>query len=157
MKFEAVFASIISLAFLAGCGSSGVSTSVVTPVQAQTGYSNASITGTYSALLLTGANGSNAIGSFVADGNGHITSGTLIFSDISSTCTGTFTGTYSLQSNASGTASLTFVVPSCASYNYSTTDSFIIQAGSGGESLVAQPLFSTSKSSNGFRLVASKQ
>ena len=154
MKFVAVLAATISLALLTSCGSSG-STSIIPPVQAQSGYSNASITGTYSAIFITGATGANAVGSFIADGNGHITSGTLVFSDINSTCTGTLTGTYSLSSSASGTASLTFVVPSCASFNYSKTDNYIIQAGSSGASLFAQALSPTS--SNGFHIIASKQ
>ncbi|HUV68602.1 MAG TPA: hypothetical protein VMW15_03000 [Terracidiphilus sp.] len=153
MKFAAALAATISLALLSGCGSSG-STSVIQPVQAQSGYSNASITGTYSATFITGANGANSIGSFVADGNGHITSGALVFSDISSTCTGTFSGTYSLSSSASGTASLTFVVPSCATFNYSKADNFIIQAGASGASFFAQPL---PPSDNAFHIVASKQ
>jgi len=153
MKVAAAFAATIGLALLTSCGSSG-GTSIIPPVNAQPGYSNASITGTYSATFISGANGANSIGSFVADGSGHITSGALVFSDISSTCTGTFSGTYSLSSSASGTASLTFVVPSCATFNYSKTDNFIIQAGSSGASLFAQSL---PPFDNAFHIVASRQ
>jgi hypothetical protein len=155
-KFAVAFASL-SLLFLASCSSGlgSISNSVTPPVQAAT-YSNASIIGTYSAMFLGSGNGANAIGSFSADGNGHITAGAIVFSDISSTCTGTFTGTYSIQSNASGTASLTFVAPSCATFNYSSTDNYLIEASGGGATFFAQPSPSANQS-NQFRIAASKQ
>ncbi len=157
MKFVAMVSVSLSLVFLASCsgGSSVGSNNIVPPVQASS-YSNASVMGTYSATFMTNSNGANAIGSFSADGSGHITSGALVFSDVGSTCTGTFTGTYSLQSNASGTASLKFVVPSCATFNYSSTDNYIIAASSGGDTFFAQPSPFAGQS-NEFHIVASKQ
>jgi hypothetical protein len=117
----------------------------VPPVYAQTGYSNTSITGTYSILLSVGAQGT-AAGSFKADGNGNITAGTLKIVNYSSTCTVGFTGTYSLSSDASGTASLTSTLSSGSSSclgdwnQLSPTGTFSIQAGGSGASL----LFATS-------------
>jgi len=112
MKFAAALAAAISLALLTSCGSSG-GTSIIQPVQAQSGYSNASITGTYSLSLASpynsgqGSGFTDGTGSFVADGAGNITSGTLTEHYAGAeVCTLTFTGTYSLQSNASGTATL---------------------------------------------------
>lgn len=149
----------LSLLLLASCSSGGPSSSgsVVPPVQAAT-YSNTSIMGTYSVMFIQGnGNGSDAIGSFSADGSGHITAGTIVFSDIGSTCTGTFTGTYTVSGSASGAASLTFVAPSCATYNYSSTDNYMIQVSGGGDTFFAQPSPSVGQSNNNFHIVASKQ
>lgn len=157
MKFVAMVSASLSLVFLASCsgGSSVGSNNIVPPVQASS-YSNASFMGMYSAMFLGPGEGANAIGSFSADGNGHITAGAITFSDIGSTCTGTFTGTYSVQSNATGTASLTFVAPSCATFNSSSTDNYLIEASGGGDAFFAQPSRSANQS-NEFRIAASKQ
>jgi hypothetical protein len=144
MKTPVAVAALFSLALLTSCGSSGGgSTSIIPPVQAQSGYSTASISGTYSVLFHQYIFGAY-IGSFKADGNGNITSGTLTWSNFGTTpytCTGiTFSGTYNLQSTAIGTASLTLTGPnvnsSCTSPSAQTSGSFIIQAGSDGASLL---------------------
>ena len=160
LELRYVVAATISLTFLIGC-SGGNSTSLVTPVQAQTGYSNASITGTYS-VIVTSANYQNYIGSITADGNGNITAGTLTNTDISTSATNvcnlSVTGTYSLQSNASGTATLAFSVASsstipsssCATSGIVGFTKYIVQASSSGASVFLQPY-------NGLSIIASKQ
>ncbi len=94
-----------------------------------------------------GANGGSGssdytkfIGSFVADGNGNITSGALtqygLNDDLSGNCTDTLTGTYSIQSDATGTATLT-LSPSgtngCASVG---AIPFAVQAAQQGDTLL---------------------
>jgi len=101
---------LLSAVFATGCSSSGVGNSVFNPppVQAAT-YSNASVTGTYS-VNFTGANTASiftSIGTFVADGNGNITSGALSEYSGGTPCTVSFTGTYAIKADASGTANLT--------------------------------------------------
>ena len=106
MRFAAAFAATISLALLTSCGSSGGSTSIETPVQAATSYSNASVSGTYAFVT------DLMIGTLTADGNGNITSGTMthIISTAMGTstpnCTISVTGTYTVQSSGAGTATL---------------------------------------------------
>jgi hypothetical protein len=141
MKFAAALAATICLAILTSCGSSGGSSSIIPPVQAQSGYSNASITGTYSFLLNQSGNVA-ALGSFVTNGTGTITSGTVTIGTGASGCSGTVTGNYSLSSTASGTASLTFTITSgasiCTNNGWFAPSSlaFDIQAGSSGASLL---------------------
>jgi hypothetical protein len=140
MKLAAALAATITLALLTSCGSTG-GTSIVPPVIAQSGYSNASITGTYSFLLNKSGNVA-ALGTFVADGAGKITSGTVNIGTSSSGCSGTVTGNYSLSSTASGTASFIFTITSGASV--CTTNgwfipsalAFNIEAGSSGANLL---------------------
>jgi hypothetical protein len=148
MKFAAAFAASICLVLITSCGSSGSgSTSVVTTVQAQSGYSNASITGTYSLSLATpygglggGIGSSEAIGSFTADGAGNISAGTLTERGVEPTaCNSTFTGTYSLQSTASGTATLAVtskLTSGPGTCNAKGTLLFSIYAGQSGGSLL---------------------
>jgi hypothetical protein len=138
MKFAAALAAAIGLALLTSCGSSG-GASIVPPVIAQSGYSNASITGTYSFLLNQSGNVA-ALGSFVANGAGAISSGTVAIGAGSSSCSGTVTGSYSLASTASGTATLTFAISSgasnCTVWFTANSLAFNIEAGSSGASLL---------------------
>jgi hypothetical protein len=140
MRFATVLTATIGLALLSGCGGSG-GASIVPPVIAQSGYSNASITGTYSFLLNQSGNVA-ALGSFVANGAGAITSGTVTIGTGASSCSGTVAGNYSLSSTASGTASLTFAISSgasnCTSNGWFAASSlaFNIEAGSSGASLL---------------------
>jgi hypothetical protein len=137
MKFAAVFAAAISLALVTSCGSSGGgSTSIVPPVQAQSGYSDASITGTYSFLLDQSGNYS-ALGTFVANGSGSITSGTVtVMNSGTPSCSATVTGSYSLSSTATGTASLVFTpANSCGEFPANIL-TFNIEAGQSGASLL---------------------
>ena len=136
---------LVSAAFLAFTGCSGASSSSggtvfnPPPVQAAT-YSNASITGTY-AVNFTAANTTSiftSIGTFVSDGNGNITAGALSEYAGGVPCTVSFTGTYSLKADASGTAVLT-TKPSgttgCAA-NATGSLQVAIQAAQQGQSLL---------------------
>lgn len=111
---------LLSLMLLAGCGASGFgsTSSGLPPVSAQSNYSNASITGTYSVNISVLNNGYlfTDLGTLSLDGNGHITSGNVTIDNGSLSCTASVTGTYNLQSNASGTATvaLTASNPGCA-------------------------------------------
>lgn len=98
--------------FLAGCsgGSSSFGGSVFNPPPVQAAaYSNASVIGTYS-VNFTAANATGvftSIGTFVADGSGNITSGALSEYAGGVPCTVSFTGTYTIKADTSGTAALT--------------------------------------------------
>ena len=112
MKHASLFVAVASVVLIAGCSTNtGRSTSVIPPVQAQSTYSIASLTGTYSMLVAAPENQPNtigyteALGTFTADGAGNITAGSITERS-AITCSYTFTGTYTLQSNASGTAVL---------------------------------------------------
>lgn len=109
MKFVAASAAALCLALLTSCGSSGGSSSIIPPVSAQSTYSNASVSGTYS-IVLNGYSGSPSLGTVKADGNGNFTSGSLTQygsnNNPTAVCIETFTGTYSIQSNASGIATI---------------------------------------------------
>ncbi|MGA8090646.1 MAG: hypothetical protein WCA10_25450 [Terracidiphilus sp.] len=133
--------ALVSLVSLVGCGSSGGGSSVVNPppVQAQSGYSNSSINGTYSIMLSRG-DAESDIGSFKADGNGKITNGTLtVIQGIpGQNCPLTFTGSYSLQSTAAGTGTITTqpsTAPACANLA-SRTLNFTIQAAQSGDTIL---------------------
>jgi hypothetical protein len=145
MKFAAVLTATIGVALLTSCGSSG-GTSLIPPVIAQSGYSNASLTGTYSLFLASTINDNNAmgysedIGAFIADGAGNLTSGTLAerFAG-TAVCTLTFTVTYSLQSTASGAATLvtkSTLTSGTGTCRPNETLTFSIFAGQSGASLL---------------------
>jgi hypothetical protein len=148
MKFAAVFAAAITLTLITSCGSSGGgSTSIVPPVQAQSGYSDASITGTYS-FILNQSGDYSALGTFSANGSGTITSGTVTITNAGTpapSCSGTLTGNYSLLSSATGTASLTFTITSgasnCTGLFPASWLTFNIEAGSSGASLLLASSF----------------
>lgn len=146
MQFALKCALICSLG-LAGCGGSGGSTiSSITnppPVNAQTGYSNASISGSYA----IGVSGTVVIGTVKADGNGNITGGTLTYVYGSSTsgdtpnCNLSVTGTYSVKSDGSGIATLQ-VAPGqtnpCTGTNYPSAtlnSEFLLMASQQGSSV----------------------
>ena len=131
-KHSGFFATILrsaALCFpvvLAACSSANSSSSnPITnppPVNAQTTYSNAALSGTYSISIVAYVPSSNVLGSDLGtaqlDGNGNITA--MSFADYYSgtggnPCQFTGTGTYSVNSNASGTASVTLSSTNCAS------------------------------------------
>lgn len=100
-----------------GSGSGTGSTSIIPPVMAQTGYSNASLNGTYSMSWWSfyGGNDPNnggyysAVGTIQFDGNGNINGGTITLSNPGNfTCAESVSGTYSLQSTALGSATINF-------------------------------------------------
>ena len=152
---------IFCLTVICGCSSSngGGGVSIVQPVQAQTGYSNASLSGTYAFAR------DADIGTFTADGNGHITSGSMTSYDnySSPACTGTITGTYSVQSSGAGT--LTWAITpgsTCANNGASIesafenlTPSFNIEVAQQGSAVVAAEIPNPPPFRSGF--VASKQ
>lgn len=130
MKFSAL---AFLLLLLIGCGSSASSnsSSSLPPVLAGQSYSNAAITGTYSAEA--NIYGEPAVGTLVFDGNGNITGGQLTDA---TTCTYTASGTYSIQSDASGTASMTLTPQgSCANGPSALTFSPKIEAAQAGETV----------------------
>jgi hypothetical protein len=105
-----VFASTFVL--LTSC-SSGTSPMAPPPVLAQTGYTNASLNGTYSVSLTSsfvpsGLPFFSGIGSIQLNGAGSVIGGTIniYFSAATAPCVYSSTGTYSLQSTALGTATL---------------------------------------------------
>lgn len=95
----------IVLFLLAGCGG-GTSVSFPPP---QGGFTNASFSGPF-AFSYTGSDGSGFIsvaGSFTADGNGNITSGTQDLRDATNVVTNTaITGTYTIRADGRGQAAL---------------------------------------------------
>src|SRR5260221_6486455 len=109
MNRLALFLSLVAALFAAACGGSG---SVVTPPPPVGGFTTASLKGQY-AFSMSGSDVSGAffarIGSFIADGNGNITSGV---EDVnipgSPTQTIPYTAsTYSVQADGRGTVNLT--------------------------------------------------
>lgn len=108
-----VVAGLLAI-FLAGaCGS---------PSSAETSFSNASIKGSYALSFAVAVGGGSAVdftggtGIIVADGNGNL-SGSESFSDTNGqVCSGlTLSGTYTINSNGSGIANLTYTSsdPAC--------------------------------------------
>ena len=116
----------IAIFAIAGCSSGSASNSnPITnppPVSAQTAYSNASLSGTYSIStgIYSGAGGCPSgetgviaiTGTMQFDGNGNITGGTFQYpicgQPANSPRVYTLKGTYSVSNSASGTATLTF-------------------------------------------------
>jgi hypothetical protein len=101
------------LLVLSACssGSSGGQNSGT--VLAQSGYTNASLTGTYAFSIVAPFNGGgpfyDEVGTITFDGNGHITggSGTAYFTGTPSACTSTnLSGTYSVQTSGAGNGTL---------------------------------------------------
>jgi hypothetical protein len=84
-------------------------------VLAQSGYSNASLNGTYSFHFVQPYHSSGAtessetIGTISFDGAGKVSGGTATsyFAGTTQTCTVTLSGTYSVQSSAAGTGTVT--------------------------------------------------
>ncbi len=148
MKGCIIVLASAALAFSVGCGGSGGPVSSIInppPVQAQTfTYSNAAMNGTYSLALIRGEVESD-YGSFKADGNGNITAGSLTITESGTgvMCTLTFTGTYTIKSDATGTASVTLAPSAGAGCPESSlnnaTMSYVILAGQQGSALLLSP------------------
>jgi hypothetical protein len=148
-------------------------------VQAQTSYSNASLTGTYTITMIAGSAGAVSspvpfMGTLVFDGNGNITSGNITGASFppagnpgtTTDCPITATGTYTLANNATGTASLTLAgasVSSTATGNETTSNgcltvapqlSLSIAAAQQGQMFTFQPAAGTTRaglSGSGFK------
>src|SRR6202790_1525372 len=108
-----ILPAVAALALLTvSCGGSGSSVTT-TPPPPTGNFSNASLKGTY-AFSMSGTDASvnvgaflSRVGSFVADGNGNITTGMEDVSDGATLNTVQFTGgTYSIQANGKGTLTL---------------------------------------------------
>jgi hypothetical protein len=116
-KLAAVFIASPLLLLLSGCssGTSGSQGSGI--VLAQSGYTNASLTGTYAFSIVAPYNGGGAfydeVGTIIFDGSGHITggSGTAYFTGTPASCASTnLTGTYSVQTSGAGSGTLSSTV-----------------------------------------------
>ena len=115
-KQIALFVASSSLLILGAC-SSGSSNQGTSIVLAQSGYTNASLTGTYAFSIVAPYNGGGAfydeVGTITFDGNGHITGGggTAYFGASSTSCASTnLTGTYSVQTSGAGSGTLSSTV-----------------------------------------------
>jgi hypothetical protein len=106
---------VMSPLLLSFCGCSSGSSTGMQTVQAQTGYSNASLSGTYSmswwnfyATITNSPSYYSAVGTMQFNGAGSITGGTITEYNPGGPypCTYSLTGTYSLQSTALGTATI---------------------------------------------------
>jgi hypothetical protein len=116
--------SFLLLALIAcSAGPRSTSSSLIPPVLAQTTYSNASLSGTYSVSFVSPFTTSglpfySGIGTVQVNGAGGITGGTLnvYFSGSTTPCVDSVTGTYSIQNTALGTATfnLTSSTKGCA-------------------------------------------
>ena len=99
---------------LIGCSGAnqGGQSSVVPPVQASSGYSNANVVGTYAYALTLTASEQTLYGTFTADGSGNITAGMMNVAAVSGNtppiqCAYTLTGSYQIQTDGSGSATFT--------------------------------------------------
>lgn len=110
MKGTLVTAVALFSLVLSGCARSGSSSgnSMIPPVLANTAYSTASVTGTYSFNSISIQYGAvtTGIGSVTFDGNGKITGGTVNRYENGALCTASETGTYSINSDAVGIATV---------------------------------------------------
>lgn len=109
MKPLALAVAAVAAFYAAGCGSSSSTSS--TPPPPSGNFSNASLKGSY-AFSMSGQDGTSGafigrVGSFVADGNGNITSA-LEDANLGGTANPaiSFTGTYTIQTNGKGTITL---------------------------------------------------
>jgi hypothetical protein len=128
------------LASVIGC-SGGSSSQNSGTVYAQSGYSNASLSGTYSVQFVSpyskiGSPFYDAIGTIVFNGAGAISGGTIdtYFSGNATPCVYSASGTYALQSTAAGTASVSLATttPGCA---VTATYQLALQAASSGSAV----------------------
>ncbi|MDR5726938.1 MAG: hypothetical protein RB191_05665 [Terriglobia bacterium] len=131
-RFSALILSFAVAAAL-GCGSSANSGSIgsPTPVQAAA-YSTASFAGTYAIQLSQASIALNSLGTITADGAGNLSSGTLAeyySGDFSAACPVTVTGTYTVDSAGTGSATLVFTSSHCAETG---TVQFALQAAQQG-------------------------
>jgi hypothetical protein len=108
-------------------------------------FSNANLNGTYNFVfggiysLNSGAYTSGS-GTFTANGAGQITSGTYTMSefDFVTPCSGTLSGSYSVSSNGTGSATLTAIASSASAANGCTTPvplDFTLAVGASGETV----------------------
>lgn len=140
LALTACATGISSTSSSSSAGGSG--TTIIPPVFAQTTYSNSSLSGTYSAswwMFNSPAITSyySALGVLKFDGAGNITSGTITVdnTDPISPCKFDATGTYSIDSTAAGTASLTLVPIAPSSCKTGDTWKLLIAAADSGAAI----------------------
>ncbi len=140
-KFKAAAILTIALSFASlfsiGCGGNALSSLGNPPVvSAQQSYSDASLNGAYSfnESGSTGTQFHDGSGTLQFDGNGNLTGTLTEYYVGSSPCQFSVTGTYSVSSSASGTASLTTTSanPGCIG----SSGTVNIQVAQQGQSLV---------------------
>lgn len=130
--FASCAASSLIFALMA-CSSGGGSSGMQT-VQAQSGYSNSSLSGTYSLTwwnfysVLNGISYYSAVGAITLNGAGAITGGTITTYNHTTVCPYTVSGTYNLQSTALGTATLNLI----STTNGCTADSWQLALAAAG-------------------------
>lgn len=137
-------AFVALLLFSAGCGggpSSGTDSIInPPPVQAASGFTNASLNGSYAFGSSGVCNNSPCAGTGVvtADGNGNLIAGEETANIGGILCHGTFTGTYSVNSNGTGTATTALTVdsPSAGRGCVGSTSQLSLAIASGGNNLV---------------------
>ena len=129
--------SLLALQLAAGCGGSAISSMANPPaVSAQQSYSNASLSGVYS-LSETGTNAGQmheGTGTLQFNGNGTLTGTLTDYYVGGSPCQFSITGTYSVNSSASGTANVTTATTNSACTGDSGAVS--IQVAQQGQSMV---------------------
>ena len=117
-KLVAVFVITPIMLVLNACSSGSSGNQSSSTVFAQSGYTNASLTGTYAFSIVAPYSGGGAfydeVGTITFDGNGHITSGsgTAYFAATPSvSCVSSnFNGTYSIQTSGAGSGTLSSTV-----------------------------------------------
>jgi hypothetical protein len=160
MKRSYAILVLLSLLSLTSCSSGGGGgAGIVTPVQAQAGYSNSSVAGTYAFSI--GADYGDLIGTFTADGSGNITGGTVTVVNSSGvTCTESVSGTYSIQSSGAGTTTWKVTGSGASPCNVGTVFGLVnpsvlnLEVAQQGSSLVAAD---NSAGSQSFAFTAIKQ
>jgi hypothetical protein len=125
---------LVGIIGISACSGGSNSNSVV---QAGSTYSNASIVGTYSfATAFVISDSVTVYGTFVTDGTGNISNGIAYFvpyPGTATTCQVSFIGTYTLQSTAIGTMSMTpSASNSCSNSYFPGTANFSVVAGQQG-------------------------
>ena len=139
-----LFLLTLSVVGLNACSSSNASSSQT--VYAQTTYSNASLSGTYSIeisgypgepVMTSGSIDWAGIGTLEVNGSGSVTGGTLniYVGGTAAPCVESVTGTYAIQSNAQGTATLA-LSSSTSGCDSSVSIPLVLAAADGGSSVM---------------------
>lgn len=143
-KMFALFC-ITFLTVLSGCsganGTNGGGSSMIPPVQASTGYTNANVAGSYAYSFILESGEQTLYGTFTSDGNGNLTSGIMNVAHytggaVPTPCAYTFTGTYNIQSDGSGTSTWTPVASTtspCPSTYFATASFHLVIAQQGAD------------------------
>ena len=140
-----LFPIVLACSLIASCGGgnsspSGASTFIVPPVSAASGFTVANLSGGYAFGVSGGTNSGIAAGSGVAslDGNGNVTAGEETVNLGGILCHATFSGTYTVNTNGTGSASITSVVDAASASRgcVGGTSSLNLAIGAGGNTLI---------------------